>query len=362
MAHDLGDRVRPEQWQEGIRDVLEITVKDPLDGSLGWCYLLRFDDTPPERSPLNYATYVEKYNQYLSFYVFMQASFKSIGGKLYRQVFPQACKIPDYAGGTFENFIDRVKFRTRVRLFFGRLKINIDEDRFSGDTLAMRDGPIRCTRRAWGRIHVMGFKTPRIVADIVQFDSFYANPVELSVPINPGLVLTDLTLFSGTELNRSTYGSVWLNSNNREGFRVDGKMSDREKTMNNAPESWRIVAGPWGAMMNRSLWAPDYMRQARIRMEFTDDITREDPPEFEPGQVGMAYSYSTVGNLKPGVYVMELDWFFPVRFLDPEQPKKADLGQVDAYMNMYDTPLLISAAGPFFPNDPRPKGAHRAGE
>jgi hypothetical protein len=358
MAHDVGDRVLPGQWIEQIRDVLEITLKDPIDGGTGWCYLVRFHGTPPEPSPLDYAAYVQKYNQHLSFYVFNQSSFKVIGGKLYRQVFPQLCKIPDYAGGNFRSFIDRVKFRTRVRLFFGSVKIEIDEDQFSGDTLALRDGPVRCTRRAWGRIHILGFKTPRILADIVQYDTFYANPVELSVPINPGLVLTDLTLFSGTDLTTSTYGSLWYNSNNLEGFRVDGRMSERERTMKDDPEAWRLVTGPWGAMMNRSIWSPDYLRQARIRMEFTDDVTRADPPEYDPGQIGLAYSYSTVRNLAPGTYVMELDWYFPVRFPGPDPKGKLDRRPVDGYLNMFDAPLLISTSGEFFPNDPRPAPAN----
>jgi len=361
MAHDLGDRVDPAQWLDGIRDTLEITVKDPQDGSTGWCYLLRFHGTPPAPSPLNYATYVPRYNQFLSFYVFAQASFKVIGGKLYRQVFPQRCRIPPHAGGTFENFIDRVKFRTRVRLFFGRVKIHIDEDQFSGDTLALRDGPVRCTRRSWGRIHILGFKTPKIIADIVQYDTFYANPVELSVPVNPGLVLTDLTLYSGTDLTKNTYGSLWFNTHNLDGFRVDGRMSEPEKSMNTSPEVWRLATGPWGAMMNRSVWSPDYLRQAKIHVEFTDDVTREDPPEYEPGHVGMAYSYSTVRNLAPGTYVMQLDWFFPARFPDPDRPAGLDRRVVQEYLNLYDAPVLISTSpsGPFFPNDPQPKGASR---
>jgi len=361
MVHDLGDRVIPGQWLGGIRDVLEITVKDPNDGGTGWCYLLRFHGTPPPPSPLNYATYVPHTNQFMSFYVFSQGSFKAIGGRLYRQVFPQRCRIPPHAGGTFENFIDRVKFRTRARLLFGSLRIQIDEDQFSGDTLALRDGPVRCTRRAWGRIHIMGFKTPKIVADIVQYDTIFANPVELSVPINPGLVLTDLTLYSGTDLTHNTYGSLWYNTHNPEGFRVDGRTSASERRMDTGPEVWRLVTGPWGTMMNRSVWSPDYMRQARIRVEFTDDITLEDPPEYEPGHVGMAYSYSTVRNLAPGTYVMQLDWLFPPRFLDPDRTGGLDRGRVREYLNMYDAPVLISTSpsGPFFLNDPHPKGASR---
>jgi hypothetical protein len=86
--------------------------------------------------------------------------------------------------------------------------LNITEDDSSGDTLAVRDGPVRCLHRCWGRIHLpLGFKTPRIISDVVGYDTMFVCPVELSIPVNPGLVLTDLTLYSGTDLNAQAFGS-----------------------------------------------------------------------------------------------------------------------------------------------------------
>ena len=42
--------------------------------------------------------------------------------------------IPDYAGGNFENFIARVKYRVRVGLMFGMLKINVTAARLYSST------------------------------------------------------------------------------------------------------------------------------------------------------------------------------------------------------------------------------------
>jgi len=366
MAHDLGDRVLPGEWAQEMgrppRDVLEIAVRDPMDGGTGWCYLLEFADPPPPRSPLNYATVNETYNQHFEFYVLGQGQFKVVKGPLYRQIFNCGWKIPDYAGGNFTDFVDRQKFRARVRLVFGSVKITVTEDDFSGSTLAVRDGPVRCTRRCWGQMHLpLGLKTPRIVADVIGYDTMFVCPVELSIPINPGLVLTDLTLYSGTDLNEAAAGGRWFNSNNLPGFRVDGIPSEDETGMDPALDEWRLVTGPWGAMMNRSIWDERFRDQAEITIRFTDDVRAPDPPEYHPGQIGMAYNYSTVRNLRAGDYTAELDWFFPVRLQAPEGGNGGAVPpEVKAYLDMYDHPLRISTGGAWFASQPRPKGARAA--
>ena len=358
MAHDLGHRVRPDRWIAGYDDVAEILVGDPLDGGKGWCYLFLFPEDPPARSPLDYATYQEKYNQHISFYVLDQAAFKVVGGKLYRQIFPQVQKMPHYAGGDFTNFIDRVKYRVKVRLLFGAVKITVTEDQFTGDTMAIRDGPVRCTRRVSGQVRLpMGFKTPKIIGDVTQFDTSFLVPAELYVPFNPGLVLTDLTMYSGTDLSAHTKGSRWYNSNNLSGFVVDGEMSERERDMDESIEKWRLATGPWGTLMNRSIWDPEFKRHANIRIRLIDDEAKEDPPEYEPGQHGMAYSFTKVKHLDPGLYEMELDWFFIPWFNEPERVGELNREGVKAYMDMYDNPLHILTDDGWFRNDPRPKGA-----
>jgi len=357
MAHDLGDRVSPGQWLQGFDQALEITVKDPKDGGKGWCYLVSFNGNPPAPSPLNYATFKEDYNQSYGFYLFEQGQFKRSGDNLYRQIFNQKWKLPDYAGGNFTNFIDRLKFRVRVRLFFGTLKLTTGEDDASGDTLAVRDGPVRCVRRCWGQVRLpMGLKTPKIVSDIIGYDTLFVCPVKLSVPINPGLVLTDLSLYSGTDLNSRALGSHWYNSNNLAGFDVDGKTTDDEKNIDTTVDQWRLVTGAWGTMMNRSLWDPHFREQAKIRIQFTDDVNLEDPPEYFPGQIGMAYNFSTVRSLKPGTYEMELDWYFVPHFNTPEQTGSLNMESVQAHLDMYDNLLEISTGQGWFANDPRPKG------
>ncbi len=357
MAHDLGDRVSPAQWIQGFDKVMEITVKDPKDGGKGWCYLVSFPGNPPARSPLNYATFNDDYNQTYGFYLFEQGQFKRWGDNLYRQIFNQKWKLPDYAGGNFTNFIDRLKFRVRVRLFFGTLKLTTGEDDASGDTLAVRDGPVRCNRRCWGQVRLpMGLKTPKIVSDIIGYDTLFVCPVQLSVPINPGLVLTDLSLYSGTDLNSQALGSRWYNSNNPAGFAVDGNTTDDEENMDDTVDQWRLVTGAWGTMMNRSLWDPNFRKQAKIRIQFTDDVNVDDPPEYFPGQIGMAYNFSTVRSLEPGTYRIELDWYFVPHFNTTGQTGELNMGNVQAHLDMYDNLLEISTGQGWFVNDPRPKG------
>ncbi len=358
MAHDLGDRIKVDQFIKGYTDVLEITIEDPLTKEKAWCYLLEFPDTPPARSPLNYATYVEKYNQQCGYYIFVQTSYKVVNGNLYKQIFPQTTRIPKHAGGNCLDYSDRVKFRVLIRLFFGTVKINITEDQLTGDTLAIRDGPIRCTRRCWSKIILKGIQLPKvasIIADITQYDTLFVNPVNLFVPINPGLLWTDFTLYSGTDLSDNTHGSYWYNSNNLDGFLINGKMSEEEKDMDESIDSWRLATGEWGTMMNRSIWDPNFQRQAKIKICYTDDAIG-DPPDYDPGHVGMAYNYSTLRSIKPGLYPTELDWYFIPWFNSKESVGKLNMESVNAHLNMYDHPVEIIAGQQRFVNQPKPKG------
>jgi len=163
-------------------------------------------------------------------------------------------------------------------------------------------------------------------------------------------------LYSGTDLNPAIAGSRWYNSNNTTGLTVDGKPAGEEQSLNGARDDWRLVTGHWGTMMNRSLWDPDFLRQAEIRIQFTDDVRVPDPPEYFPGQFGMAYNTSTVRHLHPGRYETELDWFFIPWFNPPGRTGELNREKVDQYLNMVDHPLRISTGGEWFANDPRPRG------
>jgi hypothetical protein len=72
----------------------------------------------------------------------------------------------------------------------------------------------------------------------------------------------------------------------------------------------------------------------------------------------MAYNYSTVRKLKPGHYLTELDWFFPFS-LSSDPRDKGVPREVEAYLNMYDNPLLISTGGTWFLNQPRPNAVRK---
>ena len=107
-------------------------------------------------------------------------------------------------------------------------------------------------------------------------------------------------------------------------------------------------------MMNRSAWDPGFRRQASIRIQFTDDDTVDDPPEYFPGQIGMAYNNSTISSLKAGDYHLELDWFFIPWFNDKDHTGELNMEKVQAQLDMFAKPLEIGIGGAFFKNRPSP--------
>ena len=159
---------------------------------------------------------------------------------------------------------------------------------------------------------------------------------------------------SGTDLNTNAIGARWYNSNNINGLDIDGKTSPDEKNMVDDIDEWRLVTGSFGTMMNRSAWDPGFRSQAKIRIQFIDDEKIDDPPEYFPGQIGMAYNSSTISSLKAGEYHLELDWFFIPKFNENNQVGDLNMEKVQAQLDMFDKPLQIKVGQEQFANRPSP--------
>ena len=130
----------------------------------------------------------------------------------------------------------------------------------------------------------------------------------------------------------------WYNSNNPDGFTVDGVTSLKEDQMNRNPDEWRCIVGPNGWIVHRSLWDEYYRSQSEIKVHYRDDIQHEDPPDYFPGDLGYYYVESTVRSLKPGKYNFQLEWYFPYDFYDPEGLRMDIIEQI---VNIRDHPIRI---------------------
>lgn len=105
MAKDVGDRAGREMLPPDSDGALEIVVTDPIDGTVGWAYLVHFADQVPPRSPIRYATFDEKTNE-------VRALFYRMTYFPGRNFFT-GMRITPEGGGTGENLLSRMKVRVQ---------------------------------------------------------------------------------------------------------------------------------------------------------------------------------------------------------------------------------------------------------
>jgi len=351
MAHDTGDRAPGGAAPPGAARCVEVTVEDPVTRGVGWCYLASFPGTPPPPSPKSYVDWVWEADGFDGFlmrsdHYWVEGTSVTFGKRTYKQIAHDVMRTRPAAGGTDEDFLDYLKWVVDVRMMFGSIKLHFDFSRITGDLLAMRRGPVRCTCRCWARIRLpMGLKGPKFVSDIHAWEFCSASSVtRLHVPVNPGVFVTNIRTRMGEDFSSGAYGMLWVNSNNRDGFLVDGIMSPMEEKQDSAQDQWRMIVGAQGALLNRAFWSPNFVKQAHyVKAVWVDDASDPDPFELEPGQHA-GYSVSEVANIRSGDYDLAIEWYMPPRAYDPETGR-VRLEVVDAFLEIMDHPVVVGADG-----------------
>jgi hypothetical protein len=193
------------------------------------------------------------------------------------------------------------------------------------------------------------------VADIHAWEFCGASSVtRLHIPINPGILVTNIRTRNGEDFNKNAYGMLWFNSHNPEGFLVDGRMSPTEKAQETPQDQWRMIAGPQGALLNRAFWSPNFVKQAHyVRVSWVDDFNAPDPFEYDPGQHA-GYSIAEVGSIHPGDYDLAIEWYLPPRVYD-DRDGGVHSEMVSEFMNIMDHPVVIEADGQRAESNIRPE-------
>ena len=348
MAMDTGDRRTAASPDPAEADVLlEIEVLDPADGGRGWCYLASFPAEAPAPSSVSYTGTILPMHptgyENRQKYFWLKGKQVEYRGETYNQIFYKDIGVPPGVGGGGVDFVDRIKWRVDIRLMFSLVHLRFDEDSLIGNFLSWQDGPVRKTYRVWARARLpLGLKSPRFVADVICYPSIVSTVTALSVPFNPGYVISRLVTRIGTDMNPNAYGMLFCNSKNPEGFVVDGRQSPQEKHMDPAMDAWRVLTGPQGTLMNRSFWSESFLEQAReVRIDFVDRLDEEDPPEFDAGQIGNTSSVAEVSSLEAGKYLIGIEWYFPPFAYTRGPAGPLDLDVVDAYQAYQDRPLEL---------------------
>ena len=339
MARDAGDKVSRNLWPKGASKGIEVEVLDPLTDNRGWCYLLLIPGSAPEISFRNNSTFNDKLRIDGSTYKIICTN-RVIKNKIYKTIINEHVLVKPEAGGDGKDFIDRLKFRVSASLLFGMIRTGFHEDNFIGDAKKFKTGPVRSIVRQWFGVSLpFGLKSPKIEGDVYIYDTIAFAGAEIDVPFNPGYILTNYKMSMGYDLHYpNAFGMRWYNSNNTEGFLVDGVTSPMETRFDGSFDSWRCIVGPNGWMVHRATWDEYYFSQADLKLHFTDDLKNHAPPENYPGSLGSYCTVSTVKSLQPRKYFLQIDWYLPFDFYDPDGLR---LDIIEQIVNIRDDSLKI---------------------
>ncbi len=346
---DSGGRAPRSAWK--TKDGVEIELIDPVDGGRSYVYLLRF---PKQKAPrLDKKTmFLENWDPWeepdqplvvrgLSYHI--EGVVNHINGKYYKTVVNKTFRVPESAGGTGVNILDGQRMRAFCEFKLGIYRIEANETNMIGGIESLRQGNVRGYGRQWmTRSFPWGIEGPRIYSDVFTYDRVIVSPMQLNIPINPGMIINRAGIEFGYDLNENAYGMKFYSPNCKEGVTIDGRMSKREKQIPHSFVPWYLITGPQGSLIFRVDIDPELLDQTKSSLTYIDDINRGFPPEDEPGSIGYARTRIEMTSVEPRLYEFQIEWYFPP---DLYKPGGYDKKILRDFLNIKDAPLIITVDG-----------------
>ncbi len=295
---DAGERTAHPPWGEGFRHGVEIEVSDPIDGGRGWFYLAVYD-RPPAHAARDYVGY--------------DVSRKRVCGTTYELGFSSQAPIvfdtlvlKKEAGGPGIDLVDRMKIRLTGKIW-DTIDIYKTEDDYTSDLMGYIDGPVRVVRRTRNRL-VLFWKipSPSAIQDNFFYGTFFEFPVAVTLPFDMDTFLSACDLRISLD-GEAAAGQWFLNSRNRTPVPMDGEMSSEEERLDMAPADWSITFG--NSPGNRGGWVNRLSIVSNVDLKpdlfYVDQVSRPDPPETFPGQIGnVGYQVRNLNGLTRGTHVL----------------------------------------------------------
>lgn len=331
IAGDAGSARGDAGLPAGCQGGVEIALQDPVDGGTGYVYLLAFAGAAP-RSEADYVVY--------DVAVDMISSTDYVVG--YHPDSPISINnlfVPVSAGGSGQSVADRQKIRASATSIWNLVTISRSEGDFRSEVLAYTDGPVRVIRRTrnWMRL-VWRIQSPSVELTTIYWKTGMQFPLRINVPFKVSRFFREVTMRIYVDTPPDVPGRVFYNRHNVDGVVVDGRMSERENSLNREPADWQVVAGSLPGhregWFSRQLYDPEKV-PVRLPVYYFDDATTADPPERFAGCFGcLGFELDGLGDLDAGSYAIFIQ-MFPMKSYRP--------GDETSYLAIHDHPLAVAA-------------------
>ncbi len=311
LASDAGDRPPDGVAVPDAADTQVVSIEEPGDGGgRGWFVLARYDAAPPDDTLVQEPRLWHDWAKNSVFSPSYGIGFYDFAPPAHSAVAREIALRPDTE--ISPNLLDRFKWRVEISILWGLYTVRFDEENVRVQVLAYKDGPVRVLRFVACRVILpFGIEGPSLRMDTAFYPKMAQIPLTLTVPHSPGFIGTHSDLILGTDLSPAASGMSFYNSENPDGFLIDGWMSEAEKAQRHKPDRWRLWTGKFGTFMERTFWDAAYLHTVKIDYEYVDDTSDIRPPEDHNGQMGAFYERCRVDDLEPGTYHALLEWYFP---------------------------------------------------
>lgn len=317
---------RPLVGKEGFIGA-EITLRDPLDATTRWAYLVAFAGAAPRaaegnvaydpvtdrvrgrRVSLGFADGVPGYlavhgltrTSKLSEGSFGAASSDPTGSGLTE---PSARGSASLAVGDGANLLDRLKVRASATFLFGLIHFSRSEADLRTEFMGWHAGPIRIVRgqRQWVRLG-WGIHSPTFGSYTYFYRDFAELPVSLYLNFKPTYFFGNILVQAILDFRDLTGWSLIVPSL-PESIPIDGRMTAQKAALAQLPDTWFAVRGPQITLVESMDVSPS-LATVRHRLVYRE-TTQAEPPEAVPGEApGIGYQLDQWEHVGAGAHQLE---------------------------------------------------------
>ncbi len=301
MINDLGDKAPLATLPQGAVRGMVLTVTDPVDNKQGWAYLFSFTGKPP-RSGFSYIC--PEYNKEDGSFGVITRNIERKKSIFFRH--PEGKLLVDEARRYFpdgelgEDFLDRVKIRTKMKFrFIPTINVPLDEW-LKGKVTGWIEGPVRIISISdvFIKFVFMKFSTGGNIVE-TYYRNCLRSSLTMSSSITPESVVQQMPIMGYLDMNKHILNhKVYSKSLPPSSpIHLDNRIShDEEKINKDNDHSWITGYGPLGALVCRL-----YLPETGIGLYLNEDLEIPQKPEAEKGEIGVGWKMFPPENAEDSV-------------------------------------------------------------